>query len=98
MAQMALTYGESGRSDEIDVEKLRGYALEAVQRGLPYLGTGVRRLTDVLVALEGDDRAEGRSGALVERTRKALALVRELGRITVPGEFFTVLRLEEERA
>jgi hypothetical protein len=98
MAQMALTYGETGRGDEIDVEKLRGYALEAVRRGLPYLGTGVRRLTDVLVALDGDDRAEGRSGALVESTRKALALVRELGRVTVPGEFFTVLRLDEERA
>lgn len=98
MAQMALTYGETGRGDEIDVEKLRGYALDAVRRGLPYLGTGVRRLTDVLVALNGDDRAEGRSGALVESTRKALALVRELGRITVPGEFFTVLRLDEERA
>lgn len=98
MAQMALTYGETGLGDEIDVEKLRGYALEAVRRGLPYLGTGVRRLTDVLVALDGDDRAEGRSGPLVESTRKALALVRELGRVTVPGEFFTVLRLDQERA
>ena len=98
MAQMALTYGETGRGDEIDVDRLREYALEAVRRGLPYLGTGVRRLTDVLVALDGDDRAEGRSGAPVESTRKALALVRELGRVTVPGEFFTVLRLDEERA
>ncbi|MGX7002332.1 hypothetical protein [Caballeronia sp. KNU42] len=98
MAQMALTYGETGRGDEIDVEKLRGYALEAVRRGLPYLGTGVRRLTDVLVAIDGDDRAEGRSGPQVEGTRMALALVRELGRVTVPGEFFTVLRLDEERA
>lgn len=98
MAQMALTYGETGRGDEVDVEKLRGYALEAVRRGLPYLGTGVRRLTDVLVALDGDDRVEGRSGPQVESTRMALALVRELGRVTVPGEFFTVLRLDEERA
>lgn len=98
MAQMALTYGETGRDDEINVEKLRGYALEAVRRGLPYLGTGVRRLTDVLAALDGDDRAEGRSGPQVESTRMALALVRELGRVTVPGEFFTVLRLDEERA
>ncbi|MBB5448358.1 MULTISPECIES: hypothetical protein [unclassified Paraburkholderia] len=97
MAQMAMTYGETGRGDEIDVEKLRGYALEAVRRGLPYLGTGVRRLTDVLVAIEGDDRAEMRSGPQVEGTRMALALVRELGRVTVPGEFFTVLRLDEER-
>lgn len=98
MAQMALTYGETGRGDDIDVEKLRGYALEAVRRGLPYLGTGVRRLTEVLVALDGDDRTEGRSGPQVENTRRALALVRELGRITVPGEFFTVLRLDEERS
>lgn len=98
MAQMALAYGETRRGDEIDVGKLRGYALEAVRRGLPYLGTGVRRLTDVLVALDGDDRAEGRSGPAVESTRKALAMVRELGRVTVPGEFFTVLRLDEERA
>lgn len=98
MAQMAMSYGEVGRGDEIDVEKVREYALEAVRRGLPYLGTGVRRLTDVLVALDGDDRAEGRSGPQVENTRRALALVRELGRITVPGEFFTVLRLDEERS
>ncbi len=97
MAQMTLAYGESGGDEEIDVEKLRGYALEAVRRGLPFLGTGVRRLTDVLVALEGDDRAEGRSGPQVESTRRALSLVLQLGRITVPGEFFTVLRLSEER-
>lgn len=58
----------------------------------------MRRLTEVLVALDGDDRAEGRTGPQVEKTRRALALVRELGRITVPGEFFTVLRLDEERS
>lgn len=97
MAQMTLAYGESGRDEEVDVEKLREYALEAVRRGLPFLGTGVRRLTDVLVALEGDDRAEGRSGPQVESTRRALSLVLQLGRITVPGEFFTVLRLSEAR-
>jgi len=98
MAQMALIYGETGRGDEIDVERLRGYALEAVRRGLPYLGTGVRRLTDVLVALEGDDRAEGRSGPQVDSTRQALSLVRQLGRIAVPGAFFNVLQLDQERA
>lgn len=97
MAQMTLAYGESGHDEEVDVEKLREYALEAVRRGLPFLGTGVRRLTDVLVALEGDDRAEGRSGPQVESTRRALSLVLQLGRITVPGEFFTVLRLSEAR-
>lgn len=96
MAQMALAFGESGREEEIDVEKLRGYALEAVRRGLPFLGVGVRMLTEVLVALEGDDRAEGRSGSQVQDTLRALSLVRQLGRITIPGEFFTVLRLDEE--
>jgi hypothetical protein len=98
MAQMELAYGEAGRGDDINVERLRGYALEAVRRGLPYLGMGVRRLTDVLVALDGDDQAEGRSGPQVENTRRALEMVRELGRITVPGEFFTVLRLHKERS
>lgn len=95
MAQMAMNYGETGLEDDVDVERLREYALEAVRRGLPFLGTGIRRLTDVLMALEGDDRAEGRSGEQVEKTRRALALVHQLGRITVPSEFFTVLRLNE---
>lgn len=98
MAQMALAYGESAEEEDIDVEKIRGYALEAVRRGLPFLGAGVRILTDILVALEGDDRASGRQGADIDATRKALTLVHQLGRITVPGEFFTVLRLSEEGA
>lgn len=98
MAQMTMSFGESDKSDEVDVERLRGYALEAVRRGLPYLGMGVRRLTDVLVAIEGDDRAVGRRGPNVDETRMALTMVRELGRITVPGEFFTVLQLNEENS
>ena len=96
MAQMALAYGETGRGDAIDVEKLRGYALDAVRRGLPYLGHGVRVLTDILVALQGDDESAGRTGPAVDDTRRALSLVRQLGRITVPGEFFTVLRLDAD--
>jgi hypothetical protein len=96
MAQMAMSFGERDRGDYVDVERIRGYALEAVRRGLPYLGTGVRRLTDVLIALTGDDLLAGRSGPAVEDTRVAFALVRELGRITVSGEFFTVLQLDEE--
>ena len=98
MAQMALAYGETGRGDEIDVEKLRGYALEAVRRGLPYLGAGVRILTEVLTAVQGDDESAGRTGSVVDDTRRALSIVRQLGRITVPGSFFTVLRLDAVRA
>lgn len=98
MAQMALAYGETGHGDAIDVEKLRGYALEALRRGLPYLGAGVRTLTDILIALQGDDESAGRTGPAVDDTRRALSLVRQLGRITVPGEFFTVLRLDEASA
>lgn len=94
MAQMALAYGETGRGDAIDVEKLRGYALDAVRRGLPYLGAGVRVLTDTLIAVQGDDESAGRNGPAVDETRRALSLVRQLGRITVPGSFFTVLRLD----
>jgi hypothetical protein len=92
MAQMSLVYGESGRDDDVDVERIRNLALEAVRRGLPFLSTGIRRLTEILVALEGDDQAERRTGPLVDQTRAALSLVRQLGRITVPSEFFTVLR------
>lgn len=94
MAQMAMTYGETGRGDDIDVEKLRGYALEAVRRGLPYLGAGLRILTDILTAVQGDDESAGRKGPVVDDTRRALLIVRQLGRITVPGSFFTVLRLD----
>lgn len=95
MAKMVLAYGESGRGDEIDLDKLRHYALEAVRRGLPFLGIGLRVLTEILLALDGDDKAEGRTGAAVQDTRRALSLVHQLGRITVPGEFFTTLRLSE---
>lgn len=95
MAQLQLTHGE--REDgPIDVEKLRDYAHEAVRRGLPFLGGGVRRLTDVLTSLEGDDRANDREGFRVNTTRGALDMIRQLGRITVPGEIFTVVRLDGE--
>jgi hypothetical protein len=96
MAQMALLYGEASASDEPNVERIRGYAFEAVRRGLPYLSFGIPILTEVLVMLEGDDRANDRTGEAVERTRLALQLMRRLGRIAQPGEFFTVLRLDEE--
>ena len=86
---------ETGHGDEIDVDKLRNYALEAVRRGLPFLGMGVRILTEILLALNGDDEAEGRTGTAVQDTRRALSLVHQLGRVAVPGEFFTTLRLNE---
>lgn len=98
MAQLELDYGEVRRDADIDVERLRGYALEAVARGVPYLSTGVRRLTDVLIALEGDDQVRQREGSAVEATRSALSLVRQLGRITAPGEVFTVLLLNGVRS
>lgn len=98
MAQMAFLHGEDDAGREPDVERIRAYALEAVRRGLPFLTWGIRVLTEVLVALAGDDRAGERQGPQVERTREALALVRQLGRIVQPGEFFTVLRLDEGAA
>lgn len=96
MAQMALLHGEDASNAEPDAERIRGYALEAVRRGLPYYSYGIRVLTEVLVALEGDDQAHGRKGDAVDQTRLALHLVRRLGRIAQPGEFFTVLKLDEE--
>ena len=95
MAQLALSFGTETSSKEVDVEEVRTYALQAVRRGLPYLGVGIPRLTDILTMLESDDRTQRRHGALVEDTRKALSLVRQLGQITVPGSLFTVLRLRE---
>ncbi|WP_172432524.1 hypothetical protein [Metapseudomonas otitidis] len=92
MAQMELICGEGKRGEEVNVERLRQYVLEAVRRGLPFLSTGVRRLTEMLVMLEGDDREKKREGPEIEETRRALSLIRQLGRITVPSEFFTVLR------
>jgi hypothetical protein len=93
MAQMAMRCGESSADDEIDVEKLRTYALDAVRRGLPYLTLGVNALSEILLLLVRDDAAAQRSGPQVDATRRAQALVQQLGRIVAPGEFFTVLRL-----
>lgn len=96
MAQMAMLYGETSVNDKPNLERIRKYALEAVQRGVPYLSFGIRILTEVLVVLVGDDRTNKRTGKAVEQTKLALQLVRRLGRIAQPGEFFTVLRLDEE--
>jgi len=93
MAQMAMRCGESSAEEDIDVEKLRTYALDAVRRGLPYLTFGVNTLSEILLLLVRDDEAAQRSGEWVETTRRAHALVQQLGRIVAPGEFFTVLRL-----
>ena len=95
MAQMYLRHGDGTSPDEdIDVERLRGYALDAVKRGLPYLAMGITTLTEVLMVIVQDDRSRQRSGALVERTHRAYQLVQQLGRIVEPGEFFTVLRFK----
>jgi hypothetical protein len=95
MAQMYLRFGESDtpNEDDIDVEKLRTYALDAVRRGLPYLSFGINPLSEILLMLVRDDEEHKRSGALVEDTRRAHRLVLQLGRIATPGAFFTVLEL-----
>lgn len=100
MAQMYLRYGESdGTSEEdIDVEKLRQYALDAVRRGLPYLSFGISPLSEILLLLVRDDEEHKRAGVLVEDTRLAHRAVQQLGRIVAPGEFFTVLKLGETAA
>ena len=96
MAQMTMRYGEGSSDDEIDVERLRGFALDAVRRGLPYLSYSINVLLEILLMLVRDDEAEKRSGALIEQTRRAHSLVQQLGRIVAPGEFFTVLRFGAE--
>jgi len=93
MAQMTMRFGEGSADEDIDVEKLRGYALEAVRRGLPYLTFGINTLSEILLLLVRDDESHQRSGEPVESTRRAHALVQQLGRLTAPGEFFTVLKL-----
>jgi hypothetical protein len=93
MAKMYLKFGEGATAEEIDVEKLRAHALDAVQRGVPYLSFGVNTLSEILLMLVRDDEAEKRSGKQVEDTRRAHALVHQLSRIAAPGEFFTVLRV-----
>jgi hypothetical protein len=95
MAKMYLKFGEGATAEELDVERLRGYALEAVRRGLPYLSFGIHTLLEILLMLVRDDEAQKRAGAEIEQTRRAHALVQQLSRIVAPGGFFTVLRLDE---
>jgi len=96
MAQMYLRYGpaQPDGDDDIDVEVLRAYALEAVRRGLPCLTLGITLLSDILQMLVRDDKSSERSGTLVEQTVCASAQVQQLCRLNTPGEFFTVIRFE----
>jgi hypothetical protein len=98
MAKMYLKFGDNASAEEIDVEKLRGYALQSVRCGLPYLSFSVNALSEIMLMLVRDDEAEKRSGTQIEETRRAYALVHQLTRIMDPGEFFTVLRLADPRA
>ncbi|QSX74008.1 hypothetical protein HIV01_012350 [Lysobacter arenosi] len=96
MAQMYWRYGSHDPSgdDEVDVELLRDYALEAVKRGLPYLSIGITLLSDILLVLNRDDIDSQRLGDRVDATTQAYERVRKINRLVVPGEFFTVLRFE----
>lgn len=92
MAQLYLRQGEGeAASDDLDIEQLRRFALEATRRGLPYLSYGIRLLSDIFVLLTSDDEQHERSGPLVEQTVRARRMVRELERLLVPSAFFTVL-------
>jgi hypothetical protein len=95
MAKLYVRYGEDAgtQSQDIDVEKLRRYVLDAVRRGLPYLTFGIRILSDGLLLLVRDDEAAGRKGPMVDDTKRAHELVRQLGRLVVSDRFFTVVRL-----
>jgi len=98
MARLHLRYGESGSPDEeIDVEMLRSYALDAVRRGLPFYTWGVSALNEVLSLIVSDDESHRRQGDLVLQTRRAQKLVLQLGRTVVPNKHFTVLRREGQR-
>jgi hypothetical protein len=97
MAQLYLRQGAGeARSDELDIETLRGYALEATRRGLPYLTYGIRLLSEILVLLTSDDLQQGRKGPMIEQTAAARRMVRALERLVVPGAFFTVLETGED--
>lgn len=96
MAQLYLRQGEGESSeDDLDIEKLRGFALEATRRGVPYLTFGIRLLSEILMLVTSDDQQHERSGALVEDTKNARRMVRELERRVVPSAFFTVLETAE---
>lgn len=97
MAQLYLRFGEGRSADEeIDVEILRGYVLDAVRRGLPYLSYGIRPLSEMLLMLVSDDQEHDRVGHPVEETRRARRMVQQLERLVSPGAFFTVLTTREE--
>lgn len=92
MAQLYLRQGEGeSTADDLDIERLRGFALEATRRGLPYVTYGIRLLSEIFVLLTSDDEQHKRSGPLVEQTVRARRMVRELERLLVPSAFFTVL-------
>jgi hypothetical protein len=96
MAQLYLRFGEGKPGvEELDVEILRGYVLEGVRRGLPYLSYAIRPLSEMLLLLVGDDQENEREGPLVEDTRRARRLVQQLERLVAPGAFFTVLETGE---
>jgi hypothetical protein len=92
MAQLYLRQGDGeSKEDDLDIEKLRGFALEATRRGLPYLTFGIRLLSEILVLVTADDQQHERSGPLVAQTASARRMVLELERRVVPSAFFTVL-------
>lgn len=92
MAQLYLRQGEGeSAADELDIERLRGFALEATRRGVPYLTYGIRLLSEILVLITADDQQHERSGPLVDETVHARRMVRELERLVVPSAFFTVV-------
>ena len=97
MGQLYLRFGEgTGTQEELDVEKLRGYALDAVRRGLPYLAYAIRPLSEMLQLVVSDDQESKREGPQVEDTRRARRLVQQLERLVAPGTFFTVLEINDE--
>lgn len=97
MAQLYVRFGEGqGGVEDLDVEKLRGYVLNAVRRGLPYLSYAIRPLSEMLLMLVSDDEEHKRKGPQVEETRRARRLVQQLERLVTPGAFFTVLETGEE--
>jgi hypothetical protein len=95
-AQMYLRHGDARSPDEeLDVERLRQLVLQAVRRGLPYLTLSISTLTELLMLVVRDDECAHRSGEAVTLTQRAHRLVLQLGRAVEPGEFFTVLRLDD---
>jgi hypothetical protein len=96
MASMYLRHGHGSKGEELEIDQLRRYALEAVRRGLPYFSFGVSALAEILRTLVRDDEASSRGGSPVEETKRAYSLVHRLTRTMQPGELFTVLSLGSE--